>query len=274
MTIGGTPTQQNPIAIKVDDLHVHYEVLMDSNEPFLGAAKNVFRHRVKLRVKALEGVSFQVHQGDVLGLVGHNGAGKTTLLQAVAGFLQPSRGSVLVSHQPQMLGVKAALNPRISGRLNVELGCLALGMTRAEIAVAGPDIMEFSDIGDFINLPVNTYSAGMRVRLAFAISTANKPEILLIDEALAVGDKEFRERSLNRLRKIRTSAGAVILASHSIREIGDSCNKVLWLHEGKVRLFGPADEVLTAYQKEKSLVNRSLGAEPRRKEAPQAPNSK
>lgn len=237
---------------------MHYEVLADRNEQITSAAGNGFRRRVRYSVKALEGVSFELRKGDALGLIGHNGAGKTTLLQVIGGLLQPSSGKVLVSHQPQLLGVAAALNPRISGRLNVELGCLALGMTRPEIAEATPEIIEFTDLAEFIDLPVNTYSAGMRARLSFAISTVSRPEILLIDEALAVGDKDFKARSLGRLRDLRDGAGVVVMASHALGEVARSCNRVVWLHEGQIRMAGSPDDVLTAYREEIAPVHRKV----------------
>lgn len=248
------------LSIRVQDVHVHYEVLARRNESFGDLATSGFRRRAMHRVRALEGISFDLARGDALGVVGHNGAGKTTLLQVIAGLLRPSKGEVLVSNQPQLLGVQAALNPRITGRLNVELGCRALGMETDEIATLTPEIIEFAGLSEFIDLPVNTYSTGMRARLGFAISTVSKPEILLIDEALAVGDKDFRERSLARLRGLRKAAGVVVLVSHGLGEIGNSCNKVLWLHEGTMKMFGATDEVLAAYEAGALAVERKVSS--------------
>jgi len=249
---------EQDIAIKLDNVHVHYEVLAERNERIALAAGNRFRRRVNYTVRALEGISLELYRGDALGLIGHNGAGKTTILQVIGGLLQPSRGSVLVAHQPQLLGVAAALNPRISGRLNIQLGCLALGMTKAEVAALTPDIIDFTGIDEFIELPVETYSAGMSQRLSFAISTVSRPEILLIDEALAVGDEDFKVRSLARLRELRSEAGVVVLATHSLAEVAQSCNKVLWIHEGLTQMFGPPETVLPAYQAGTLPVRRKI----------------
>lgn len=248
------------IAVQVDRVHVHYEVLAANRERVLESARRGFKRqkRVSQRVRALEGISFELRQGDSLGLVGHNGSGKTTLMQVIAGLIAPSAGSVLVSAQPQILGVQAALNELISGRLNIEMCGLALGFTRREIEVLVPSIIDFTDLQEFIDLPVQTYSAGMKQRLSFAISTVTRPEILLIDEALAVGDARFIEKSLARLREIRSQAGVVILATHALDEIRASCNKVLWIHEGETQLFGEPDEVLAAYEIDDRPVRRKI----------------
>jgi len=247
-------------AIIVDNVHVHYEVLAENRERFLESARRGFRRhrRTHQRVRALEGVSFELSRGDSLGLIGHNGSGKTTLLQVVAGLIAPSAGTVLVSAQPQILGIQAALNDLISGRRNIEMCGLALGFTRKEIDTLVPSIVDFTELQDFIDLPVQTYSAGMRQRLSFAISTVTKPEILLIDEALAVGDARFVEKSLERLREIRNEAGVVILATHSLGEIEISCNKALWLHEGKTAAFGEPADVIAAYADDDRLVSRTV----------------
>lgn len=245
-------------AIVVNDLHIHYEVLTDRRDRFLDVARRGFSFRRSRQVRALTGVSFDLLAGESLGVIGHNGAGKTTLLQAIAGLIAPSAGSVLVSAQPQILGVQAALSPLSSGRRNIELGCLALGLSQSETKSITPEIIDFTQLGDFIDMPVHTYSAGMAQRLSFAISTVNRPEILLIDEALAVGDQFFRKRSLTRLRALRDTAGAVVLASHTLQEVRENCTKALWLHEGHMEMFGDPDEVVDAYEADTRQINRKV----------------
>ena len=149
---------------------------------------------------------------------------------------------------PTVLGVKAALRPRMTGRANIRIGLLAQGLRRHEVEARLDDVVEFTDLGPSIDLPMETYSSGMRARLHFAIATALTPEILLVDEALAVGDRAFREKSARRLEEHRSAAGTVLLVSHNLSEIRRSCDRVVWLEQGRIVLDGPTDEVLGAYE--------------------------
>jgi ABC-type polysaccharide/polyol phosphate transport system ATPase subunit len=144
--------------------------------------------------------------------------------------------------------VKAALRPRMTGRANIRIGLLAQGLRRHEVEARLDDVVEFTDLGPSIDLPMETYSSGMRARLHFAIATALTPEILLVDEALAVGDQAFREKSARRLEEHRSAAGTVLLVSHNLSEIRRSCDRVVWLEQGRIVLDGPTDEVLGAYE--------------------------
>lgn len=235
--------------IVVEDLHLHYAVYLEEKERILEAARRGFKRnrRLQRRVRALKGIDFTLYEGEALGVIGHNGAGKSTLIRALAGLIAPSRGSVLVSEQPHILGVQAALNYAISGIRNIEVCGLALGLTRQEVAEQVPQIVEFAELGDFFELPVNTYSAGMQARLSFAISTLTRPNILLIDEALAVGDAQFVEKSLERLRAVRADAGSIVMATHSMHEVLSTCSRALWLHEGRQEMLGDPEEVVERY---------------------------
>ncbi len=157
-------------------------------------------------------------------------------------------GVLRVRSLPTFLGVKAALRPRMTGRANIRIGLLAQGLRRHEVEARLDDVVEFTDLGPSIDLPMETYSSGMRARLHFAIATALTPEILLVDEALAVGDRAFREKSARRLEEHRSTAGTVLLVSHNLSEIRRSCNRVVWLEQGRIVLDGPTDEVLGAYE--------------------------
>lgn len=247
----------------VDGLHVHYGVYQDHRERLVEMVTRGFRsqRRVLRRVRALQGIDFELRQGDALGVIGHNGAGKSTLLRTLAGLLPPSAGTVLVSDQPNILGVSAALNYYISGRRNIEVCGLALGLSRSEVDRQVPEILEFAELGDFADLPVHTYSAGMQSRLSFAVSTLSQPKILLIDEALAVGDAQFVEKSLNRLRSVRERAGVIVMATHSMPEVLATCNKALWLHEGHQEALGHPEEVVAAYLADERVPTRSLSGD-------------
>lgn len=200
-----------------------------------------------VEIAALQEIDLEVFRGDAVGVIGPNGAGKSTLLRVMAGLMAPSSGAVRVAARPHLLGVSAALNPKLSGQQNVQICCLALGLDQSDIASVAPEIHDFTELGDFMRLPVSTYSSGMRQRLAFAISVTVEPEILILDEALAVGDKDFRLKCLDRLRSIRARASTVILATHIMGEVTSSCNKALLLRAGQVEAFGDAESVVNTY---------------------------
>ena len=203
--------------------------------------------RAYREIRAVQDVSLVLRRGDSLGLVGPNGSGKSTLLSALTGLIPVESGDIFVRSRPTFLSVGTAMQGELTGRRNIVLGCLASGMTRAEIAGKVDDIIEFSGLSDAIDLPMKTYSSGMRARLVFSVATARIPEILLIDEALAVGDQHFRQKSSARIAEIRAQAGAVVLVSHNLAEIGQSCTRVMWLEHGRVVMEGPTDEVLERY---------------------------
>ncbi|MFF8382709.1 ABC transporter ATP-binding protein [Streptomyces kanasensis] len=204
-------------------------------------------------VHAVRGVTFTAYRGEAIGLIGTNGSGKSTLLRAIAGLLPTERGKVYTDGQPSLLGVNAALMGDLTGERNVILGGLAMGMSREEVKERYQDIVDFSGInekGDFITLPMRTYSSGMGARLRFAIAAAKNHDVLMIDEALATGDRKFQIRSEERIRELRKEAGTVFLVSHSNKSIRDTCDRVLWLEKGELLMDGPTDEVLRAYEKD------------------------
>ncbi|MGW3507896.1 ABC transporter ATP-binding protein [Streptomyces sp. NPDC000994] len=203
------------------------------------------------RVHAVKKVSFVAYKGEAIGLIGTNGSGKSTLLKAVAGLLPVENGRIYTDGQPSLLGVNAALMNELTGERNVLLGGLAMGMSREEVKERYQDIVDFSGInekGDFITLPMRTYSSGMAARLRFSIAAAKDHDVLLIDEALATGDRSFQRRSEKRIRELRAQAGTVFLVSHSNASIRDTCERVLWLERGELRMDGPTEEVLEAYE--------------------------
>jgi teichoic acid transport system ATP-binding protein len=203
-------------------------------------------------VHAVKGVSFIAYHGEAIGLIGSNGSGKSTLLKAIAGLLPAERGKVYTNGQPSLLGVNAALMNDLTGERNVILGGLAMGMSREDVRERYQQIVDFSGInekGDFISLPMRTYSSGMAARLRFSIAAAKDHDVLMIDEALATGDRKFQKRSEQRIRELRKEAGTVFLVSHNNRSIRDTCDRVLWLEKGELVMDGPTDEVIKAYEK-------------------------
>ncbi len=247
-----SPTETREPTVVVDNVHLTYRIIGKGRK---GGAAAAFR-RTLLResapgqrsVKAVRGVSFTAYRGEAIGLIGPNGSGKSTLLRAVAGLMAPSQGVVWTRGQASLLGVAAAMMGAMSGDQNILLGCLAIGMTPAEIIEEYDAICEFAGIGEFVHLPMNTYSSGMGARLRFAIAAARAPDILLIDEALATGDASFRRRSEARIKELREQAGTVFLVSHGLGIIRESCTRAIWLENGKIIMDGSSDAVVDAYQ--------------------------
>lgn len=244
--------------VAVSDLHVVYRVFgaravrPGSIHASRSKLARLLRTDTKgiTRVHAIRGVNFVAREGESIGLIGANGSGKSTLLKAVAGTLMPHGGRVRAVAKPTLLGVDAALIPQLTGARNVEIGCLALGMTPDQVEKHFDEIVEFSGIGEFIDLPMTAYSSGMSARLRFAIASSIPHDILLIDEALATGDAAFRERSEERIRQLRREAGTVFLVSHDLSTVLETCNRGIWLHRGTIRMDGPVGQVVNAYEAE------------------------
>ncbi|MDH2388102.1 ABC transporter ATP-binding protein [Streptomyces sp. HNM0663] len=243
-----------------DELHIVYRVNGGSGGrgSATAALNRILRReegasRGMREVHAVRGVSFTAYRGEAIGLIGTNGSGKSTLLRAIAGLLPAESGRVYTNGQPSLLGVNAALMNDLTGERNVMLGGLAMGMSREQIRDRYQGIVDFSGInekGDFITLPMRTYSSGMAARLRFSIAAAKDHDVLMIDEALATGDRPFQIRSEERIRELRKEAGTVFLVSHSSKSIRDTCDRVLWLEKGELLMDGPTDEVIKAYEKE------------------------
>lgn len=197
---------------------------------------------------ALRNVSFEVEKGDVVGFLGINGSGKSTLSNIIAGIVPETSGIVQVNGDAALIAVSAGLKGELTGRDNIELKCLMLGFSKEEIKRMEPDIIEFSELGKFIDQPVKSYSSGMKSRLGFAISVNINPDILIIDEALSVGDKAFAEKSFEKMKEFKKQGKTMIFVSHSIGQMKQFCDKILWLEFGMVKDFGEVNEVIPKYE--------------------------
>jgi len=199
-------------------------------------------------VRALESLSFTLKDGDRVGLLGHNGAGKSTLLRLLSGVYEPSSGSARIEGEiGSLIDISLGIDPEATGRENIYLRGGLLGMRRSEIAAQIDDIIEFSELGDFVDMPLRTYSTGMHLRLAFAVSTVVRPEILLMDEWLSVGDEGFKRKAEARMSELVRSTNILVIASHSRELVLHTCNRVIWLEHGKIRMDDDPQTVASAY---------------------------
>ena len=238
------------VVIRLEHVTVRYRVPAEPVRTFKEwAIRYLLRRKVPYReVLALNDVSLEVRAGEVFGLIGPNGAGKSTLLKLVARVLRPTSGRVWVKGRvAPLLAMGAAFHPELTGRENVYLNGTLLGMTRREIDERFDAIVAFADIGSFIDAPLRTYSSGMVTRLAFAVATDRKPDILILDEVMGVGDTAFQQKSFARIRAYQEEGATILFVSHSMAAIKRLCQRAAWLDHGRVRFVGPADEAVERY---------------------------
>ncbi len=237
------------VSIRLEDVHVAYLIPRER----IRSLKEYAIRRLKRRVffdqfEALRGVSFQVGTGEALGLIGRNGAGKSTALRVIARILPPTGGRVVVSGRvAPILELGLGLHGELTGRENVMLQGALLGFSRAEMKRRMGRIVAFAELEEFIDAPLRTYSTGMAARLAFSVATDVDPDILLIDEVLSVGDERFQIKSEARMKEFRRAGKTIVFVSHSARQVNETCDRAVWIHEGRVVREGPAAEVTEAY---------------------------
>ena len=247
-------------AIVVQGVSVIYRPLLD-RKPTLRKSLGRLRHREKETLVALDAVSLTVDKGEAFGIIGANGAGKSTLLKVMAKTLKPDEGTVNVYGKTStLLSLGLGMKHDLSGRRNVYLGGLAAGLRKAEIDNKFDSIVEYADIGSAIDRPVKTYSSGMFARLAFSVAMAMEPNIILLDEVLAVGDEAFREKSMQTMRDLLEEAGTIVFVSHTLPSVAEFCNRTMWLDRGRIRAMGESEDVVEEYLAEVT----SLRSEPSR----------
>ncbi len=235
-------------ALRVDDVSVTFRQYVDTT-PTLRRAIGRGRLREATNLEALKHVSFSVDKGEAFGIIGRNGAGKSTLLRVMAGTLRPNGGSVTrFGRTSTLLQLGVGFNTQLSGRENIYLGGLAAGLRRRDIDEKYDDIVEYAELGEAIDRPVRTYSSGMFSRLAFSVSMALEPEILLLDEVLAVGDESFRNKSLSTMKDLLDRAGTIIFVSHALPQVAEFCDRTMWLRNGEVVEVGQSAEVVEHYR--------------------------
>lgn len=236
------------IAITVSDVYITYKSAKaySIKKHLLKREKMEWKH-----VEAVKGVSFEVKKGEILGVIGKNGSGKSTMLSAIDGLFSPDKGTIdLHGNSISLMALGAGFQNNLSGRENIILSGMLLGFTKNEMLEKQDEIIEFAEIGEFIDKPVRTYSSGMHSKLAFAITAVLKTDIMLVDEILSVGDQRFRKKSLAKMKSlILDKTRTVIIVSHNMQQIKELCDRVLWLHEGKVMMLDETNTVLNKYKK-------------------------
>ena len=236
-------------SIKVENLSVTYRTSYEKAPTLKSMLLSKGRgERTVREIEALREVSFEVPHGAVLGLVGANGAGKSTLVRTVAGILPPTEGRVEVHGRVStLLALGVGFNRNLTGRQNVVLGGLAAGLSRDELAEKYDEIAGFAELGEFMDLPMRTYSSGMYGRLAFSVAVHMDPDILLIDEALSVGDARFKRKSFEKMRELCAEARTIVLVTHALGSVRELCTKAIWLHKGRLAMCDEPAKVVEAY---------------------------
>ena len=235
------------ISISVNNLHISYRGLKK-----FSIKKSLLKLKTSKReiFEALKGVSFEIEKGKILGIVGKNGSGKSTLLRSIAGIFSPDKGSInLHGNSISLLSIGVGFQPALTGYENIFLSGMLLGFTEEEVKEKLNDIIEFSELGDFIYSPVKTYSSGMYSKLAFSITAILETDIMLIDEVLSVGDIQFKAKSYAKMKELISDTNrTVVIVSHSTETLRELCDVILWLHEGEIKMMGECNEVLDKYK--------------------------
>lgn len=246
-----TTTGSASNAVQVENVSLTYRTTFERVPTFKTAIVRFGRgERAVKEVEAVQDVSFEVPHGNAIGIIGANGAGKSTLMRMIAGILPPTKGRIQVNGRVStLLALGVGFNAQLSGRENVVLGGLAAGLSRKEIQERYEEIADFAELGEFIDLPMRTYSSGMFQRLAFSVAVHMDPDILLIDEALSAGDAKFKQKAAAKMKDLVTNARTMFLVSHALSSVKDLCNDALWMHKGRLMMRGNPDEVIAAYNK-------------------------
>lgn len=236
------------IKVKTENITKYYPMYTKKSEILKGLFSIKNKHNNKPYFAALKDISLEAFEGETVGILGLNGSGKSTLSNIIGQIIQPTSGKVFLDGEPSLIAISAGLNNNLNGIENIDLKCMMLGLTKEEISEVKDSIIEFAELGNHIYQPVKNYSSGMKSRLGFAISVHTDPDILIIDEALSVGDSTFAEKSLNKIKEFKKKGKTIFFVSHSANQMKQFCDKILWIHYGKVKAFGNKDEIIEQYQ--------------------------
>jgi ABC-type polysaccharide/polyol phosphate transport system ATPase subunit len=243
--------KQSPVVISVEKVAQRFRVIHERPDTLRELFSKFFRHEVRFHdFDAVSNLSFVVHEGEMVGIIGRNGSGKSTLLKIVAGVYKPTSGRVSVAGTiAPLIELGAGMHSELTGRENIMLNGLLMGFSKREMQEREARIIEFADIGEFIDAPVKQYSSGMYMRLAFAVATEVDPDILVIDEILAVGDFAFQKKCFARLQRFRESGKTILFVTHTMQQVLDYCDRAILLHNGRMILDGDPEETVELYKR-------------------------
>ena len=246
----GKRTPESGPAIQLTDIFQRFRLIRDRPDTLREAFTKMFRRRDDYQVfEALKGVSFTIGRGEVVGIIGRNGSGKSTILKVIAGIYEPTSGQVeTVGKVAAMIELGTGFHPELTGRENIAINGMLLGFSKREMRALEPQIIDFAELGDFIDSPVKQYSSGMYMRLAFAVATEVRPDILLVDEILAVGDTPFQEKCMQRMRQFTDTGRTIVFVSHDMQAMRNFCSRIILVHSGKVVRDGAPDQVIAEYE--------------------------
>ncbi len=242
--------EDDDVVIRAKNLNKHFNVYYDKANTL--KERMIFFNRNKKEVReVLKDINLEIKKGETVALIGVNGSGKSTLLKLMTKIIYPNSGTITVKGKlTSLLELGAGFHPDFSGRENIYFNASIFGLTKKEIDERVDDIIEFSELGDFIDNPIRTYSSGMYMRLAFAVAINVDADILLIDEILAVGDHHFQEKCLNKMKELKSKGKTMVFVSHSLQQVEFLCDRAIWLSNGKIRMDGKTKDVLKEYLKE------------------------
>lgn len=232
------------IAISCQHITKKYRLYRGETDKLRGL---LFKHVKSVEFAALSDINVDFYAGEIVGIIGLNGSGKSTLASIITGISYPTAGTLTVNGEVNMLSANAGMESNLTGRENIRYKCLLMGMSARQAESLESKIIEFADIGIYIDQPVKMYSSGMLSRLGFAISVHMDPDILIVDEALSVGDGSFADKCLKKMNEFKASGKTILFVSHSVMQMNDFCDKVIWLHKGKILAMGTPQEILMPY---------------------------
>lgn len=234
------------VSVNIENVTKEYRIYRNNKERLKDVLLPFHKNKT---FYALDNLSLKAYEGDVIGLVGINGSGKSTLSNMIGGSLSPTDGGIKRDGDVSVIAINAGLNGQLTGIENIEFKMLCMGFTRKQIKELTPEVIEFSELGEFIYQPVKKYSSGMRAKLGFSINITTNPDILVIDEALSVGDQTFAQKCLDKIFEYKEQGKTIFFVSHNIKQVREFCTKIAWIEAGKLKQFGELDEVLPEYEK-------------------------
>ena len=241
--------------VKLSNVSKSYSMISKRSDKFLELL-SFKKKKDQKEFFALSDISFEVFEGDTVGIIGLNGSGKSTLSNIIAEIIQPSSGDIEINGDTSLIAISAGLNNNLTGKENIKLKCMMHGLTEEQIDKIEADIIEFADVGNYINQPVKYYSSGMKSKLGFAISVHIDPDILIIDEALSVGDTTFTEKSLKKMYEFKERGRTIFFISHSASQVRSFCDKAIWMHFGELVEFGDVKEITEKYKEYTQWFNK------------------